>query len=67
MSDSNTLVECLKISEYSEDIKNLNITGSIGVIFLHIYDVKTMLNFKEIDVFVQIVSNCSYRRVCSSA
>ena len=67
MSDSNILYECLKISEYIKDIVNLNKTGSIRVIFLHIYGMKTMLNFKKIYVFGQIVSNCSYRRVCSSA
>ena len=67
MSDSNILVGCLKISEYIKDIVNLNKTGSIRVIFLHIYGMKTMLNFKKIYVFEQIVSNCSYRRVWSSA
>ena len=67
MSDSNILNECFKISEYIKDIVNLNKTGSIRVIFLHIYGMKTMLNFKKIYVYEQIVSSCSYRRVCSSA
>ena len=59
MSDSNILVGCLKISGYIKDIVNVNKTGSIRVIFLHIYGMKTRLNFKKIYVFGQIVSNCS--------
>ena len=50
MSDSNILNECFKISEYNKDIVNMNKTGSIRVIFLHIYGMKTMLNFKKIYV-----------------
>ena len=59
MSDSNILVLCLKISEYIKDIVNVNITGSIRVIFLHKYGMKTMLNFTKIYVYGQIISNCS--------
>ena len=59
MSDSNILVGCLKISEYIKDRVNVNKTGCIRVIFLHIYGMKTMLNSREIYVFGQIVSNCS--------